>query len=110
MNSDISSLAHSKWNCKYHIVFAPKYRRQEIYVELQVPHSVRTEISQARDIWKDKGRYWTDITKAMQCEESRNNRSQCLFRSHTYACENTAEYKCSAIHGISEREKYIDDL
>ena len=30
MNSDINSLSHSKWNCKYHIVFAPKYRRQEI--------------------------------------------------------------------------------
>ena len=28
---DNSSLAHSKWNCKYHIVFAPKYRRQIIY-------------------------------------------------------------------------------
>ena len=27
---DNSSLAHSKWNCKYHIVFAPKYRRQVI--------------------------------------------------------------------------------
>ncbi|NGQ96233.1 IS200/IS605 family transposase, partial [Brevibacillus sp. SYP-B805] len=25
---DKSSLAHTKWNCKYHIVFAPKYRRQ----------------------------------------------------------------------------------
>ena len=28
---DTNSLAHSKWNCKYHIVFAPKYRRQIIY-------------------------------------------------------------------------------
>ena len=28
---DISSLAHSKWNCKYHVVFAPKYRRMVIY-------------------------------------------------------------------------------
>lgn len=27
---DISSLAHSKWNCKYHIVFAPKYRRRVV--------------------------------------------------------------------------------
>lgn len=35
MNSDISSLAHSKWNCKYHIVFAPKYRRQEIYGKIK---------------------------------------------------------------------------
>lgn len=25
--NDIHSLAHSKWNCKYHVVFAPKYRR-----------------------------------------------------------------------------------
>ena len=31
MEHDVNSLAHSKWNCKYHIVFAPKYRRQEIY-------------------------------------------------------------------------------
>ncbi|MEF2601923.1 MAG: IS200/IS605 family transposase, partial [Christensenellales bacterium] len=23
--NDINSLAHTKWNCKYHIVFAPKY-------------------------------------------------------------------------------------
>jgi len=33
--SDIKSLAHSKWNCKYHIVFAPKYRRQIIYGKLK---------------------------------------------------------------------------
>ena len=25
------TLAHTTWNCKYHIVFAPKYRRQIIY-------------------------------------------------------------------------------
>ncbi|WP_442781300.1 IS200/IS605 family transposase [Clostridium sp. ZS2-4] len=33
---DNSSLAHSKWNCKYHIVFAPKYRRQIIYGKIKV--------------------------------------------------------------------------
>ena len=32
---DNSSLAHSKWNCKYHIVFAPKYRRQIIYGKIK---------------------------------------------------------------------------
>ena len=30
---DTNSLAHTKWNCKYHIVFAPKYRRKEFYGE-----------------------------------------------------------------------------
>ena len=29
--NDIHSLSHSKWNCKYHIVFAPKYRRKVFY-------------------------------------------------------------------------------
>lgn len=28
---DVKSLSHSKWRCKYHIVFAPKFRRKEIY-------------------------------------------------------------------------------
>ena len=34
--NDNKSLAHSKWNCKYHIVFAPKYRRKEVYGKLRV--------------------------------------------------------------------------
>ena len=32
---DNNSLAHTKWNCKYHIVFAPKYRRQAIYGKIK---------------------------------------------------------------------------
>jgi putative transposase len=31
MGNDIERLSHTKWRCKYHIVFAPKYRRQIIY-------------------------------------------------------------------------------
>ena len=29
--NDAHSLSHRKWNCKYHIVFAPKYRRKVFY-------------------------------------------------------------------------------
>mgnify|MGYP002773193875 FL=1 len=32
-NNIIKSLAHTRWNCKYHIVFAPKYRRKVFYEE-----------------------------------------------------------------------------
>ena len=32
---DSKSLAHSKWRCKYHIVFAPKYRRQAIFGKIK---------------------------------------------------------------------------
>ena len=31
MKLDTQSLSHTQWNCKYHIVFAPKYRRKVIY-------------------------------------------------------------------------------
>ena len=33
MANDLQSLAHTRWNCKYHIVFAPKYRRLVFYGE-----------------------------------------------------------------------------
>ena len=35
MKIDNNSLSHSTWNCKYHIVFAPKYRRQVIYGKIK---------------------------------------------------------------------------
>jgi len=33
--NDTNSLGHTKWNCKYHIVFAPKYRRKILYGEIK---------------------------------------------------------------------------
>ena len=33
---DLHSLSHTKWNCKYHVVFAPKYKRQVIYGKLRL--------------------------------------------------------------------------
>ena len=35
MKLDTNSLAHRQWECKYHIVFAPKYRRQIIYGKIK---------------------------------------------------------------------------
>ena len=32
---DMNSLSHTKWNCKYHIVFAPKFRRRIAYGRLK---------------------------------------------------------------------------
>ena len=34
-NNVTKSIAHTKWNCKYHIVFAPKYRRKVFFESLQ---------------------------------------------------------------------------
>ena len=35
MSGTMKSLAHSRWDCKYHIVFIPKYRRKAIYGEVR---------------------------------------------------------------------------
>lgn len=35
MSEDDRTLAHTTWNCKYHIVFAPKFRRQIIYGKIR---------------------------------------------------------------------------
>jgi putative transposase len=32
---EYETLSHSKWDCKYHVVFIPKYRRKALYVELR---------------------------------------------------------------------------
>ena len=32
---DKTSLSHTQWKCKYHVVFAPKYRRQVIYGKIK---------------------------------------------------------------------------
>ncbi|MCX4302932.1 MAG: IS200/IS605 family transposase [Clostridia bacterium] len=44
MKIDNNSLTHSIWNCKYHIVFAPKYRRQVIYgkIRMDIGKIIRT--------------------------------------------------------------------
>ena len=36
MGNDIDSLSHTKWRCQYHVVFAPKYRRQVIFGKYKV--------------------------------------------------------------------------
>jgi putative transposase len=58
---DNNSLAHTKWRCKYHVVFAPKYRRKEIYGEK------RKEIGKIlRELCEWKG---VEIIEANACED-----------------------------------------
>ena len=35
MENAYQSLSHSKWDCKYHVVFVPKYRRKALYGEIR---------------------------------------------------------------------------
>ena len=58
---DYNRLSHTKWNCKYHVVFAPKYRRQVIYGKL------KGEIGQIlRKLCEQKG---IEIIEANACSD-----------------------------------------
>ena len=59
--NDIQSLSHSKWRCKYHIVFAPKYRRQEIYGKLKADIGMIL-----RQLCEQKG---VEIVEAQACKD-----------------------------------------
>ena len=58
---DSKSLAHTTWNCKYHIVFVPKYRRQVIY------RQIKAEIGRIlRQLCERKG---VEIVEATACSD-----------------------------------------
>ena len=58
---DIRSLEHSRYRCQYHIVFAPKYRRQVIYRE------IKADIGKIlRELCKRKG---IEIIEAQACPD-----------------------------------------
>ena len=59
--NNINNLSHSKWRCQYHIVFAPKYRRKEIYGKL------KADIGQIlRKLCEQKG---VEIIEATACPD-----------------------------------------
>ena len=84
--NDVNSLSHTKWNCKYHIVFAPKYRRKVFYREK------RAAIGKIlRQLCEWKG--------------VKDHRGRSLSGSYPSVCRDTAEDYGIKVYGIPEREK-----
>ena len=90
------TLSHTKWLCKYHIVF----------LYLTIP----TEISPQGNIRAVQGKYRQDTKTALQLQGSRDNRRSSYAGSHSYARKYTTEVQCVAIHGVSERKEQPDDF
>ena len=55
MKLDTNSLAHTQWESKYHIVFAPKYRRQIIYGKIKQDIG---QMIQGISLWSASDRRW----------------------------------------------------
>lgn len=85
------SLSHSKWLCKYHIVFTPKYRRKVIYYQLRA--DIQKKI---KDLCK-----WEDIE---------------IIEGHIMSdyihllLSIPPKYSVSTNYGISKRKKCNDDI
>ena len=86
MANKANSLAHTKWMCKYHIIFTPKYRRKVIY-----------------------NQYRKDLGEILR-ELCRNNRRTSDERPCTYASYDTSIIICICIYGISKMEISIGDV
>lgn len=87
-NNEIRSSAHSKYRCQYHIVFAPKFRRKEIYGKLKKDiGQILQKICEQKDV---------QIIEAEACPD----------HIHEYP----TAHKYSTVYGISQGQKYIDDF
>ena len=85
------SLAHTPYECKYHIVFAPKYRRKEIYGHLRTEIGmILRELSNRKDV---------EIINAAACPNH-----------YSYVCKYTTKIEYVIIHEIFERKKYINNI
>lgn len=85
-----NSLAHTKWLCKYHIVFTPKYRRKVIY------NSIKADIREIiRNLCKWKG---VEILEGH------------LMPDHIHMLVAIPPKYSVAVYGVFERQECHDDI
>ena len=64
--SDYRSLSHAKWECKYHVVFSPKYRKKAIYGELRKNlGKVFRTLAEQRESYIEEGHLMSDHVHIM---------------------------------------------
>jgi putative transposase len=64
--SDYRSLSHAKWECKYHVVFIPKYRKKAIYGELRKSlGKVFRTLAEQRESYIEEGHLMPDHVHIM---------------------------------------------
>ena len=84
--NDARSLSQSKWRYKYHIVFAPKYRRQIIYGRIKA----------------DVGKILRDLCKRKKC---RSYRGGMLSGPYPYTSNNSTTFKCIEFYEVFKKAK-----
>ena len=85
-----SSLSHTKWLCKYHIVFTPKYRRK-----IEFNQYKRDIVNIIKRLCKSKG---VEIIEGH------------IIPDYIFLTINTTKIQCIKYNRIFERKKFIDDI
>ena len=88
---DASSLEHTSWRCQYHVVFAPKYRRMEIYGKIKEDIGIIL-----RKLCQQKS---VEIIEAQACQDH----IRMLISI-------PPKYSVSQIMGYAERKEQPDDI
>jgi len=90
MINDNESLSHTKWRCKYHIVFAPRYRRKEIYGRIKGDiGKILRQLSEAKKV---------EILKAEACPD------------HIHMLVSIAPSISVSQYRLFERDELVNDI
>ena len=82
------SLSHTKWDCKYHVIFIPKYRRKSLFSELR----------------RHLGRVFRDLAEQKECEIEEGH----LMRDHVHMLIKVPpKYAVSAVVGFIQGKSAI---
>jgi putative transposase len=88
MTGTMKSLAHSRWDCKYHVVFIPKYRRKTIY----------------GDIRKHLGEIFHELARQKECRIVEGH----LLPDHVHMCiEIPPKYAVASVVGYLKGKSAI---
>lgn len=88
MNQLYQSLSHSKWDCKYHVVFVPKRRRKVLYGELR----------------RQLGTIFHELARQKECRIIEGH----LMADHVHMCiEIPPKYQVSAVIGFLKGKSAI---
>ena len=86
---DNKSLTHTRWNCKYHIVFA-------------------TEIPTKNILWREASGNRENTARIVRMERCNDYRSRSMPGSYSHAGGDTTENECGQFYGVSQGKKQFD--
>ena len=87
-----------------------KYKRNQknspFKIQMPVSYSICTKIQAERNIYKTK----KEVREILRIKRYENNGNRGMCRRYTYVGKDSAAYKYITVYGISQGEKFIDDI